>query len=73
MQEPTGVLAGKIQRITPYLPYYATGNNTVLESWEEPFEDRCGNKAILTKVRFVTKKRNGKEEINEVVAQVRWL
>lgn len=72
-EEQCGVLAGKVRKITPYLPYYATGNNTVIDRWDEPFEDRCGNKAVLTKVRFVTKKKGGKEEINEVVAQVRWL
>ena len=52
-----------------YLPFYCAEGNKILEAWEEPFEDRLGNKATLTIVKYLTKK--GK--IHEVVGQVKWV
>lgn len=66
--EPTGVLAGKVHKVIPHIPYYKADGNTVVREWEEEFEDRMGNKATITKVEFLTKK--GK--LNETVIRVKW-
>ena len=68
VEEPLGPLCGKVNKITPHIPYYLTDGNIVLKKWKESFVDRMGNKAELTKVLFRTKKN--KE--NEVVIQVKW-
>lgn len=67
-EEPLGPLCGKVNKIIPHVPYYLTEGNVIQKKWREPFVDRVGNKAELTKVLFRTKK--GKE--NEVVIQVKW-
>ena len=58
----------KIVKIIPHVPYYLAEGNVVLRKWKEPFVDRMGNKAELTKVLFRTKKN--KE--NVAVIQVKW-
>ena len=68
MIEPLGPLCGKVNKITPHVPYYLADGNIVLRKWKESFVDRMGNKAELTKVLFRTKKN--KE--SEVVIQVKW-
>lgn len=57
-----------IPKIIPHIPYYLTDGNTLVRKWTEPFVDRMGNKATLTKVVFKTKKN--KENI--AVIQVCW-
>lgn len=58
----------RVVKIIPHIPYYLTDGNVVLKKWREPFVDRMGNRAELTKVLFKTKKN--KE--NEAVIQVKW-
>ena len=58
----------KTVKIIPHIPYYLAEGNVVLRKWKEPFVDRMGNKAELTKVLFRTKKN--KE--SEAVIQVKW-
>lgn len=55
-------------KITPYIPYYLAEGNVVQSKWKEPFVDRVGNKATLTKVLVVTKK----QKLVEYTIQVRW-
>lgn len=66
--EPLGPLCGKINKIIPHVPYYLAEGNVVQKKWREPFVDRCGNKAELTKVEVLTKK--GK--LVDYVIQVAW-
>lgn len=68
MEEPLGLLCGKVPKITPHIPYYLADGNVVLKKWKEPFIDRMGNKAELTKVEVLTKK--GK--VVEYVIQIKW-
>lgn len=56
-------------RIVTYLPHYAQEGNTLLRRWEEPFEDRNGNKAILTFVEYQDKKK----KVSQAVILVKWL
>ena len=63
-----GVLCGKVKKITPHIPYYLAEGNVLLKKWKEDFQDKVGNKAVLTKVLVRTKK--GQE--NEYVIQVEW-
>lgn len=56
MTEPLGPLCGKVNKIIPHVPYYLADGNTVIRKWTEPFVDRVGNKATLTKVEVLTKK-----------------
>ena len=58
----------RIVKIIPHIPYYLAEGNIVQKKWKEPFVDRVGNKAILTKVEVVTKK--GK--LVEFIIQVKW-
>lgn len=58
----------KIVKITPHIPYYLAEGNIVQNKWKEPFVDRVGNKATLTKVEVLTKK--GK--LAEYTIQVKW-
>lgn len=58
----------KVIKIIPHIPYYLADGNVVLKKWKEPFVDRMGNKAELTKVLFRTKKN--KE--SEAVITVKW-
>lgn len=58
------------KRIVPFLPYYSSNGNIVLKEWQEPFEDRLGNRAILTKIVYRDKK--GKIS-DEIVSKVRWV
>jgi len=58
----------RVIKIIPHVPYYLAEGNIVQKKWKEPFVDRVGNKAILTKVEVVTKK--GK--IVEYTIQVKW-
>ena len=59
----------KVYKIIPYTPYYKADGNTVILEWEEFFVDRSGNKAVLTKVLFETKKKIQ----SEAVIRVKWL
>lgn len=68
IEEPLGPLCGKVNKITPHIPYYLADGNVVLSKWREFFVDRMGNKAELTKVLFRTKKN--KE--NVAVIRVNW-
>lgn len=63
-----GVLCGKVRKITPHIPYYLAEGNVLLNKWKEDFQDRAGNRAVLTKVLVRTKK--GQE--NEYIIQVEW-
>ena len=54
--EPIGPLCGKVNKIIPHIPYYLAEGNVVQKKWKEPFVDRVGNRAILTKVEVLTKK-----------------
>lgn len=67
-EEPIGPLCGKVNKIIPHVPYYLAEGNVVLGKWREPFVDRVGNKAELTKVEVITKK--GK--LVEFIIQVAW-
>jgi hypothetical protein len=58
----------KVIKIIPHIPYYLAEGNVVLNKWREPFVDRMGNKAVLTKVLFRTKKN--KESVATI--QVKW-
>lgn len=53
----------------PYKPIWARPGNTLLDTWTEDFEDRIGNKAILTMFRF----RNKKGKTIETVGHVKWV
>lgn len=67
-----GVVMG-IPKITPHIPYYLTDGNVVLRKWREPFVDRMGNRAEITRVEYKTKPKKGKKEkIIEAVIQVKW-
>lgn len=57
------------EKIVAHIPYYCAGGSKVLDKWTVPFEDRTGNRAILTIVKYQTKKG----EIHEVVGQVSWV
>lgn len=58
----------KVNKIIPHTPYYLADGNILQKKWEESFEDRLGNKAILTKVEVLTKKN----KLAEYVIQVKW-
>lgn len=58
----------RIVKIIPHIPYYLAEGNIVQKKWREPFIDRVGNKAILTKVEVLTKK--GK--LVEYTIQIKW-
>ena len=42
----------------------------IIKKWEEPFEDKVGNKAIITKVNFTNSKGR---LIEDFTMFVRWL
>lgn len=58
----------RIVKIIPHIPYYLAEGNIVQRKWKEPFVDRVGNKAELTKVEVLTKK--GK--LVDYTIQVKW-
>lgn len=58
----------RIVKIIPHIPYYLAEGNVIQKKWKEPFVDRVGNKALLTKVEVLTKK--GK--LVEFIIQVKW-
>jgi hypothetical protein len=58
----------RVIKITPHIPYYLAEGNVVQSKWREPFVDRVGNKATLTKLEVLTKK--GK--IVDYTIQVQW-
>ena len=58
----------RIVKIIPHVPYYLAEGNVLLRKWKEPFTNRVGSKATLTKVEVITKK--GK--LVDYVIQVRW-
>lgn len=66
--DPIQRMTMRIIKIIPHVPYYLADGNTVVRKWTEPFIDRMGNKATLTKVTVKTKKN--KE--NECVILVNW-
>jgi hypothetical protein len=59
----------KERKITPFVQFFALPGCTVVKTWTEPFEDRVGNKAILTKCEYTDKK--GK--LHEFVRRVEWV
>lgn len=46
----------RVIKIIPHTPYYLADGNVLLRKWREPFVDRAGNKAQLTRVEVITKK-----------------
>lgn len=58
----------RVVKIIPHIPYYLAEGNILQKKWKEPFVDRVGNKAMLTKVEVLTKK--GK--LVEYTIQVKW-
>lgn len=58
----------RVIKIIPHVPYYLAEGNVVQKKWKEPFVDRMGNKATLTKVEVLTKK----QKLVEYTIQVRW-
>lgn len=58
----------RIVKVNPHIPYYLAEGNVVQNKWKEPFVDRVGNKAELTKVEVLTKK--GK--LVDYIIQVAW-
>ena len=58
----------RIVKIIPHIPYYLAEGNVLLRKWKEPFVDRVGNKAELTKVLVSTRK--GK--LVDYTIQVAW-
>lgn len=58
----------RVIKIIPHIPYYLAEGNIVQNKWREPFVDRVGNRAEITKVIVRTKK--GKE--SECVILVKW-
>lgn len=68
IEEPIGVLCGKVYVVEKHIPYYLQdGAHSHKYHWEE-FEDRNGNKADLKIVQWITKK--GKDR--EAVIVVKW-
>lgn len=68
VEEPLDPLCGKTVKVKPHIPYYLAEGNVVQKKWKEPFVDRMGNKATLTKVLVVTKK----QKLVEYTIQVQW-
>ena len=63
----------RVVKITPHIPYYLAEGNVVQKSWKEPFVDRAGNRAEITKVEYKTKPKKGKKEkVIEAVIRVKW-
>lgn len=58
----------RVVKIMPHIPYYLAEGNVVQKKWKEPFVDRVGNKAEITKVEVATRK--GK--LVDYVIQVKW-
>lgn len=58
----------RVIKIIPHVPYYLAEGNVVQSRWREPFVDKTGNKATLTKVLVVTKK----QKLVEYTIQVSW-
>lgn len=58
----------KVPKIEPHIPFYAANGNKVVQEWTEPFVDRVGNKATITRVIYKDKK--GKE--HEATIRVQW-
>lgn len=54
--------------LTQFIPHYKRDGNIVIKKTQEQFSDRNGNKAVLTKVFYQTKKGS----ILEDVIQVKW-
>lgn len=52
-----------------FIPHYKRDGNEVVMEFEETFYDRSGNKALLTKVLYKTKKGNFHQE----TIRVKWL
>lgn len=66
IQEPAHMK--KPTKVEPHLPFYASNGNKVVKEWHEPFVDRAGNQATVTKVIYKDKK--GKE--HEATIRVKW-
>lgn len=68
MTEPTGVLAGKPRKITPYIPpWKAEGTHSVVMN-VVAFTDRMGNRALVCTAHYKDKKNKDRE----CVAWVKW-
>lgn len=55
--------------MTAYRPHFCSDGNKVIRMWEEPFEDRNGNRATVCKVEYLDKKNKQ----HEAVFWVKWL
>ena len=53
-----------------YMPAPYKPGCKIIKKWEEPFEDKVGNKAIITKVNFTNSKGR---LIEDFTMFVRWL
>jgi hypothetical protein len=56
-------------KIIPFVQFFALPGCSITRTWEESFEDRAGNTAILLKQEYQDKK--GK--LHEFVKTVRWI
>lgn len=67
-EEPTGVLAGKVPKIKPYIPPWKVEGTHSVQYLIESFVDRCGNKAIVCTALYKDKKNKDRE----CTAWVKW-
>lgn len=68
MSEPTGILAGKVRKIVPYVPPWRAEGCTSVVMNVAAFTDRMGNRALVCTAHYKDKK--GKDR--ECVAWVKW-
>lgn len=68
MMEPTGVLAGKTTRATPYTPPWKAEGTHSVQMFVEAFTDRVGNRALVCTAHYKDKKNKDRE----CTAWVRW-
>lgn len=55
-------------KLSTHIPFYAQAGFVTIRKWTEPFEDRNGNKALVTKVEYLDLKKKK----HEVVIRVAW-
>jgi len=68
VSEPNGLMAGKEIKVIPHIPFYKQNGSVVIREWQEDFEDRLGNKAVLTHIEYKDKKN----KISTAVIRVKW-
>lgn len=54
--------------ITPHIPFFAQPGCKTERTWEADFEDRRGNRAILTLIEY----RDKKNALHQAVIRVKW-